>query len=338
MKKKINRLMIILVAAITGYAPEIFGSMPELGTPVWIDTDPACGLNATDDVDDCWALLAAFKSPEIVVRGISTVFGNVDCDTAHRVASNFIRRSTKEEGISAPPLYKGASKKSIPGSPRASEASHAISAALQSESLIIIALGPLTNIATALELTPELTQKVKRVIAIAGNRPGGRRFWFQKKPIHFHDLNFKKDPGAFEIVLGSGVPVTLLPFEAAQQVTITAKDLDQVSDIDGTAGWLADVSRGWIRFWEESLGEKGFYPFDSLAVGYAVLPKLFLCEQIPAQVVRRRSLFVVRDELTVSKNFTEGTTVSYCTKVDRKFKDYLLIRLGVSELERREKK
>ena len=82
MKKKINRLMIILVAAITGYAPEIFGSMPELGTPVWIDTDPACGLNATDDVDDCWALLAAFKSPEIVVRGISTVFGNVDCDTA----------------------------------------------------------------------------------------------------------------------------------------------------------------------------------------------------------------------------------------------------------------
>ncbi len=47
MKKKINRLMIILVAVITGYTPEIFGSMPELGTPVWIDTDPACELVKT---------------------------------------------------------------------------------------------------------------------------------------------------------------------------------------------------------------------------------------------------------------------------------------------------
>ena len=337
MKKKISGLMIILVAAITGYTSTIFGSMIELGTPLWIDADPACGLNATDDVDDCWALLAAFKSPEIVVRGISTVFGNVDGDTAHRVASNFIRRSTKEEGIVAPALYKGASERCIPGSPRASEASHAISAALQSESLIIIALGPLTNIATALELNPELTQKVKRVIAIAGNRPWGRRFWFQKKPIHFHDLNFKKDPGAFETVLASGVPVTLLPFEAARQVTITAKDLDQVSDIDGTAGWLADVSRGWIRFWEKSLGENGFYPFDSLAIGYAILPKLFLCEQIPAQIVRRRSRFVVRDELAVNKKFTEGTTVSYCTKVDINFKDQLLIRFGVSDVKREKK-
>jgi pyrimidine-specific ribonucleoside hydrolase len=309
-------------------------SQPEA---VWIDTDPACGLGATDDVDDCWALLAAFKSPEIVVRGISTVFGNVDCDTAHRVASNFIRRSTEEEGVAVPALYRGASEKCVPGSPRASEASHAISVALQSESLTIIALGPLTNIAMALELNPELKQKVKRVVAIAGNRPGGRRFWFQKKPIHFHDLNFKKDPGAFEIVLASGVPVTLLPFEAAQQVTITTEDLDQVADMEGTAGWLAEASRGWLRFWEKSLGERGFYPFDSLAVMYVVLPELFFCEQIPARVIRRRSRFVVRDELAVSKNFTEGTDVSYCTKIDRNFKHNLLVRLGVPEV-RREKK
>jgi hypothetical protein len=54
-------------------------------------------------------------------------------------------------------------------------------------------------------------------------------------------------------------------------------------------------------------------------------------------VVRRRSRFVVRDELAVSENFTEGTSVSYCTKVDKTFKDHLLVRLGVPEV-RREKK
>ncbi len=46
-------------------------------TPVWIDTDPACGATATADMDDCWALFAAVRSPELRIRGISTVFGNL---------------------------------------------------------------------------------------------------------------------------------------------------------------------------------------------------------------------------------------------------------------------
>ncbi len=46
--------------------------------PVWIDTDPACGLKSSDDVDDCWAIAQALTSPELEVVGIGTVFGNVD--------------------------------------------------------------------------------------------------------------------------------------------------------------------------------------------------------------------------------------------------------------------
>ncbi len=41
--------------------------------PVWIDTDPACGISRTSDVDDCWALHLALRSPELEIRGISTV-------------------------------------------------------------------------------------------------------------------------------------------------------------------------------------------------------------------------------------------------------------------------
>ncbi len=41
--------------------------------PIWIDTDPASGEGETDDVDDCWALIAALRSPELDIRGISTV-------------------------------------------------------------------------------------------------------------------------------------------------------------------------------------------------------------------------------------------------------------------------
>ena len=121
--------------------------------------------------------------------------------------------------------------------------------------------------------------------------------------------------------------MTLLPFETAQDVTITAKDLAQIPDNAGTIEWLAGVSRGWLRFWEGSLGENGFYPFDSLAVGFAVLPELFTCELIPAQVVKKDGRFVNRDELAVSKDFKEGTIVNYCIEVDSKFKDQLFTRL-----------
>jgi purine nucleosidase len=267
MKNIINNLIIVLVASIIGFAPEGFGSMSESVTPVWIDTDPDCGLTATDDVDDCWALHAALKSTEIVVRGISTVFGNVDLDTSHRVATDFIQRLKSEEYISVPAVFKGASNKFIPGNPQNTEASKAMAAALQQERMTIIALGPLTNIATTLELNPELIQRVKSIIAIAGNRPGGRKFWFKKKLLHFHDLNFKKDPLAFKTILSSGIPITLLPFEAAQYVTLTAVDLDQIPDNASTTRWLAEASRGWLHFWEESLGENGFYPFDCTSKG-----------------------------------------------------------------------
>ena len=50
----------------------------QAGAAVWIDTDSACGMGQTVDVDDCWAILQAFGSPELSIRGISTVFGNHD--------------------------------------------------------------------------------------------------------------------------------------------------------------------------------------------------------------------------------------------------------------------
>lgn len=56
----------------------------------WIDTDPACGQGATNDVDDCWALMMALRSPECALRGISTTFSNTKGDTALQVARQAI--------------------------------------------------------------------------------------------------------------------------------------------------------------------------------------------------------------------------------------------------------
>ena len=66
--------------------------------PVWIDTDPACGVSDTSDVDDCWALLYALRSPERRGRDDARsrkAIGFGVYDSA--VADSDLRRSREEE-------------------------------------------------------------------------------------------------------------------------------------------------------------------------------------------------------------------------------------------------
>ena len=52
---------------------------------VWIDTDTAIGVPGAD-VDDGLALVQAFHSPELVVRGVSSVYGNAPLESTHPIA------------------------------------------------------------------------------------------------------------------------------------------------------------------------------------------------------------------------------------------------------------
>ncbi len=194
--------------------------------------------------------------------------------------------------------------------------------------MTILALGPLTNVAAVLAQHPQLAGNIDRIVAVGGTRPAQRRLYpGTSKLLHFHDLNFVKDPAAFEAILQSGVSLSLLPFEAAQKVTVTPADLSLLSSGGALAQWLAAVSLGWMRFWQDQLGTDGFHPFDSLAVGYVIDPLNFGCELIPARVRRKRSLFVARDILEVSHSFAQSTSVTYCSDVDPAFKSEILGRL-----------
>lgn len=304
---------------------EAFAAPVGTRKPVWIDTDPACGQGETADVDDCWALLLAFSSPELDIRGISTVFGNVDEETAFVVARSVLDRLVESGSGDLPAVYQGAQR---PGGGATSPAIAALATALERERLTILALGPLTNVAGLLAEHPQLAGNIDRIVGVAGTRPAQRRlFPGTSALLHFHDLNFVKDPAAFEAILQSGVSMSLLPFEAAQKVTVTPADLSLLSSGGAPAQWLAAVSLGWMRFWQDQLGTDGFHPFDSLAVGYVIDPLNFACEQIPARVQRARSLFVARDALEVSHTFERSTSVTYCSEVDPAFKSEVLRRL-----------
>jgi len=296
--------------------------------PVWIDTDPACGGGPTDDVDDCWALMLAFKSPEIAVRGVSTVFGNVDGGTAHHTGQAFLNDLL---GAEAPPVHRGAGTRRTRGGDKGTAATAAMARALEQGPLTVIALGPLTNVAALFKHHPRQVNNIRAVIAVAGMRPeDGLGFHpGNTRILHFHDLNFRKDPEAFEVVLRSAVPVTLLPFEAATRVILLPGDLAALESTGGHGARLARDSRGWMTFWRERLGADGFHPFDSLVLGRVIRPGWFHCPTTHARIHKRRARFVEsRHRLEVSDGFTDAPRVRYCTTVAPGFKPFLLQRLG----------
>ncbi len=285
-------------------------------TAVWIDADPACGFGMTADVDDCWAIVAAIRSPSLRVVGVSSVFGNVQVEQAtNSVRALFDRVSLHEPGRDRPLLYQGASRPTSEHDTDIPLAVLELESKLVQSPLTILALGPLTNVAILMKHRPELIPRIDAIVAVAGQRPG-QIFWVGSTPIqHLHDLNVRKDPDAIEIVLHSGVPLYLIPFEVGQQVVITRRDLRALDAKSALDAWLAARSAPWLEFWEQVLGAPGFFPFDLLAVAFLIDPSQFTCQTLPARLVSRRGLFVVRDTLEVSASFENHRNVRYCSGI-----------------------
>jgi inosine-uridine nucleoside N-ribohydrolase len=250
MNRKSSKLL-ILICAWTLF-------LPLHAEPVWIDTDPACGISRTTDVDDCWALQLALQSPELEIRGISTVFGNSNGNSTYQKALEVVSRIVP--GSANIKIHRGSDQKIDRNKSRPTEASQELAQSLERGPLTILALGPLTNIATLLQTHPEMASQVSQIIAVAGKRPQpGLGFYPGKTSVlHLHDFNFRKDVEAFEIVLNSSIPVVLVPYEVASRVIIGSSDLDELSAKD-TTRWLARLSEEWLSFWVNDLKAEGFF-------------------------------------------------------------------------------
>jgi purine nucleosidase len=162
-------------------------------------------------------------------------------------------------------------------------------AALEQGPLTILALGPLTNIATVLGERPDLAKHVARLIAVMGRRPGhifhpaegaGGGMLFGHGPV-FRDFNFALDPDAVSRVLSLKVPISLVPYDAARVIELTAQDLDR---LEASLPWIVERARGWLGYWRTAIGRAGFFPFDLLAAVYVVEPPLLRCTPVRAWI------------------------------------------------------
>lgn len=252
---------------------------------LWIDTDAACGHSTRTDPDDCLAIALLARTVGDRIAGISTVAGNAPLEVVERTTRELAARLSAELGRTLP-VHTG---------------SQGLTAALEDGPLTVIALGPLTNLANALDARPDLRARVTRVVAVMGRRPGhlfhpaeggGRGIFLGHGPI-FRDFNFEMDAAAAMRTVALGVPLTLVPYDATRRIEISAADLDRLAAAGGAAAWVAKRSRGWLAYWQSDIGRQGFSPFDLIAAAYVVEPRRFGCAEVQAWVGKDSTIFIL---------------------------------------------
>lgn len=196
---------------------------------VVVDTDPG--------IDDAVAILLALRSPELDIRGITTVAGNIGGATTTRNAGRILALAGRSDipviaGASAPLSRKGLDTVDIHGgdglggvafpeplaAPRDGDAINWMAELLDAEpsgSIDILALGPLTNIARLLCDHPDAARRIGRVVAMGGaiherGNIGPRS-----------EFNMAADPEAAAIVFAAGVPLVLVPLDVTRKVRAT---------------------------------------------------------------------------------------------------------------------
>jgi inosine-uridine nucleoside N-ribohydrolase len=255
----------------------------ELTGRLWIDTDAACGHSARTDPDDCLAIVLLARAAGDRIAGISTVAGNAPLAVVGHTTRELAARLSAELDRVLP----------------VGTGTAGLMAALEEGPLTVVALGPLTNLAAVLDARPDLRSRVTRVVAVMGRRPGhvfhpaegiGGGMLFGHGPI-FRDFNFEMDVTAAIRTVALGVPLTLVPYDAARRVEISAADLDRLAAAGGAAAWVAERSRQWLDYWQRDIGRQGFSPYDLLAAAYVVEPRQFGCAEVQAWVGEDSTLF-----------------------------------------------
>lgn len=311
-----QKLVLVLLAMATVQAQ----------IPVWIDTDPSVAPGG-HEVDDGFALIQAFHSKEIAIRGVSVVFGNAPLTAALPIAKQLLH--LLKAGIEP---YSGAAGASQLGEP--TPASRALATALRKEKLTILAIGPATNVATVLKRDPDLASRIERIIAVAGRRPD-QHFVVGNTTRPLRDFNFEMDPEAFQVLLDSKVPLVLAPWEISSKVWLTASDLDQLRGHNAALDWLYEPASDWLQLWRKQFGVDGFNPFDTLAVAVLTSPALIQCETLALQIQTLPDDTAGADSsgatkkpyLLVSRSIQSPHSAQYCYDAKPEFKADLMRRL-----------
>lgn len=261
-------------------------------------------LDVDAGVDDALGLVLALISPELTIEAITAVNGNVSVDMSIknilRVLSLFPNNKnvTVYRGEASPLVKKPFNASNVHGNDGLGDlgddyypplnwdlVSNKPAPALMAElienhpgEITIIATGPMTNVAMALEKHPDSLRKTKEIVIMGGaiRVPGNI------PPLKVSEFNVFADPDAFKMINDSGLPVKLIPLDITEQVGLTRERASEsLGEVDSKiARFILECSKKYMDFQQQSNGFDGAYFHDALAVGSVINPGLISSETI----------------------------------------------------------
>lgn len=270
-----------------------------------LDTDPG--------VDDAMAMFLALRSPELHVEAVTPVCGNVplsltlpnalrlveiagrtDIPVAAGAATPLVRRLVTAKyahgnnglgGVDFPdPKLK-------PVSETATELIRRIVRANSGE-ISIVAVGPLTNVATVLKSDPTIAPLIKSIVIMGGSLSGGNI-------TPAAEFNFYVDPEAARIVFDSGVSLTMVGLDVTNKVII--RD-EQVRALEAAQNPVSQAAGKILRANFDRLSKTGH------ASGFAMHDPLTVAQLIDPSVVTLKDYFV---EIETTGELTAGQSLGY---------------------------
>ena len=248
---------------------------------VIIDTDPG--------VDDALALLLAMRSPELKIEGITAVAGNVPLELTLPNALRMVEISARTDipvaaGAKSPLLRRLVTATYAHGEnglggavfpdpklkPVAEPAAEFIRQTVRKfpGEITLLTIGPLTNIAAALNSDPELAHMVKSLVMMGGSLSGGNI-------TPAAEFNVYVDPEAARIVFQSGIPVTMVGLDVTRKTSLTDEHVRVLEAAQNPVSQAAaTIARNAINHNRERGFLVGPNMHDSLAVAGFLDPSI----------------------------------------------------------------
>jgi len=259
-----------------------------------IDTDPG--------QDDAVAILVALASPEeLDVLGITCVAGNVPLDLTSRNARIVCelagKRDVKVFAGCDRPLGRalvtaeyvhgktGLDGPDLPEPTMPMAEGHAVDFIIDTlrdnapGTVTLCPLGPLTNIATALQKAPDIADRIAKIVLMGGG-------YFEGGNITpTAEFNIYVDPQAADIVFKSGAPIVVMPLDVTHKALVTKARNDAFRALGTPVGIaVAEMTDFFERFDKEKYGSDGAPLHDPCVTAYLINPDLFKGRHINVEI------------------------------------------------------
>jgi purine nucleosidase len=261
--------------------------------PIIIDTDPG--------QDDALAILLALASSEFDVLGITAVAGNVPLAltevNARKICELAGRPDIKVFAGAQEPLERklvtaehvhgrtGLDGPDLPDPKMPLQGQHAVDFIVETlmaeepGSVTLCVLGPMTNIALALQKQPKVGPRIKRIVAMGGG------FFEGGNVTPAAEFNIYVDPQAARLVLASGVPIMLIPLDCTHQALTTRARVEKFRAMRNATGpAVAQLLDFFERFDEEKYGTDGGPLHDPCVMAWLLKPELFTSRDVNVSV------------------------------------------------------